>query len=193
MKPEDIRIETFCTRMGEGGFAPLMDNGVRITHLPTGTVSECSTERSQHANRHAAMETLKAKLSSAETIKKQKCCARVYGGGYRGHMCGNTAKVEVDGKFYCGVHDPIRLKAISDKKDAERKAALDARNKRSFEVEKRNRENARRAEAFPTLISALKSAEDLISNRWGYPADASSRSSILEEIRSAIAIDNTEG
>lgn len=36
------------------------------------------------------------------------------------------------------------------------------------------------------LRAALGHAEDLITNRWGYPNDASSRTSILEEIRAAI-------
>jgi hypothetical protein len=39
---------------------------------------------------------------------KPKCCASVWpSGGLRGHPCGRTAKVERDGKWYCGIHDPV--------------------------------------------------------------------------------------
>lgn len=47
----------------------------------------------------------------------QKCCEKVHE-GYRTYGCRNKAKVERDGKFYCGVHDPEKAKAKRAARDA---------------------------------------------------------------------------
>jgi peptide chain release factor 2 len=55
------------------------DSAVRITHLPTGIVTQCQAERSQHANRNKAMNMLKAQLYEYEQDQKKKEMEKFYG------------------------------------------------------------------------------------------------------------------
>lgn len=59
--PADILVETYAKH--QGGFILHPANGVRVTHIPTGVSAQCDSERSQHRNRHSAMEALKAALN----------------------------------------------------------------------------------------------------------------------------------
>ena len=46
------------------------------------------------------------------------CCARI-SGDYNDYACGNRGKVERDGKPYCLIHDPVRIKARREKEHKE--------------------------------------------------------------------------
>ena len=60
-----------------------------------------------------------------------KCCAKIWEpGAWRPRQCSKAAKVERDGKFYCGVHDPVRLQAKRDETHARWKAEADADRRR---------------------------------------------------------------
>ena len=114
INPADLRIDTYRSSGAGGQHVNTTDSAVRITHEPSGLVSSCQTERSQHQNRDNAMKQLRAKLYEMEMLKR------------------NAAKQAMeDSKADIGWGSQIRSYVLDDSRIKDLRTGVETRNTQS--------------------------------------------------------------
>jgi peptide chain release factor 2 len=77
INPDDLRIDTYRAGGAGGQHVNKTESAIRITHIPTNTVVQCQTQRSQGQNKATAMKMLYAKLAEKQREEQESKNASV--------------------------------------------------------------------------------------------------------------------
>ncbi len=77
--PDELKVDTFRSSGPGGQHMQKTSSAVRLTHLPTGLVVTCQSERSQHRNKDIAMKILQSRLLEMKLKEREEAAARLKG------------------------------------------------------------------------------------------------------------------
>jgi peptide chain release factor 2 len=114
IKPSDLRIDVYRASGAGGQHVNRTESAVRITHEPTGLVTQCQNDRSQHKNKDQAMKQLKAKMYEREMNLRQA-----------------AARVVEDSKSDIGWGSQIRSYVLDDSRIKDLRTGVESHNTQS--------------------------------------------------------------
>lgn len=79
IRPDDLRIDTYRSSGAGGQHVNKTDSAVRMTHLPSGIVVSCQSQRSQIQNRESCYKMLRSKLYEIEVMEREKAISSLGG------------------------------------------------------------------------------------------------------------------
>jgi peptide chain release factor 2 len=79
IRPEDLRVDTYRASGAGGQHVNKTDSAVRITHLPSGVVVSCQTQRSQVQNKESCLQMLRSKLYEMEVLERENALKALKG------------------------------------------------------------------------------------------------------------------
>ena len=111
INPADVRTDTYRASGAGGQHVNKTDSAVRLTHVPSGLVAQCQSDRSQHQNRDRAWKMLKAKLYEMELKKRT-----------------DAAQAQEDTKADIGWGSQIRSYVLDDSRIKDLRTGVETRN-----------------------------------------------------------------
>lgn len=79
IRPEDVKMDTFRASGAGGQHVNKTDSAVRLTHIPSGMVASCQSERSQVQNKETCMKMLKSKLYEKQVLEREQKLSEMAG------------------------------------------------------------------------------------------------------------------
>jgi len=92
IKNDELKIDTFCASGAGGQHVNRTESAVRLTHLPTGLIASCQSERSQHQNKERALEILRGKLAERKLEERENEEAKLRGANTKADFGGDTIR-----------------------------------------------------------------------------------------------------